>query len=466
VLNSRTSVLDKAFDELLDQVRSFTHATVFRQLLALFALKFICDTGAPWDKTSRGIPTQRSWDDIDKEFVTPPRTKAELLLEIANEVEVRHECLDGVFTRGLLSGLSSFPREVLSHIILRLARISTVGLLADIPFPFGQWFNAKMDSLVMTSESENSTTLPSVADLMVGLVDLSSTVTIFDPCCGIGTILARAAKEGTADSNEKQLYGQEIHVFDWSLCKLRLFVLGCNVSNIINGDAFHAPAFKTKGDLEQFDRVFCDSPIGMPFRDRDFSQSQIQFTFGKPGSLEGAFMQLVTSSLKSDGKAVVVVSHGFLFRSGADARVRKALIESGKIQTVIGLPRRTRPNTVIETALILLQHSSSPQGVSFIDASNLQPSRRGRAELTNKTIQTIIELTLNSMKKQSEINRFATLDEIRSSGYSLLPRRYIYGTSESLRELGAIQAELFSIEREYHHTIQEMDSLLRKIHMK
>ncbi|HEV2990974.1 MAG TPA: class I SAM-dependent DNA methyltransferase [Candidatus Angelobacter sp.] len=457
-------LLNRTFDELLEEMRFFSRTNAFEELLGLFALKVICDTGAPWETASRTIARPKLWDDIVKVSISSPQSDhADLVLSIAYEVEAEYECLDGVFTKGLLTGLRSFPTDGLSQVILRTASISSASLLAETPFAFGHWFNAKVDSLVMiTSDTQESATLPSVAELMVQLVDLASGVTIFDPCCGVGTILAKAIENDRERAEKHQLYGQEINVFAWSLCKLRLFTLGHNVTNIVHGNALQRPVFTNNGDLSRFDRVLCDPPFGMPFRDQDFARSHIRFPLGKPGSIEGAFIQVVLASLKPTGKAVALVSHSFLFRSGPDARIREGLIKSGNVQVVIGLPKRSRANAAVETALVLLQNDSSPHGAVFIDASNLQPSSRGRAELTNETIRTIVELSLNGANRP-HVSRFATLEEIQSSACSLLPRRYISGPSESVQDINEIKTELSSIEHEYHDTIQEMDSLLHEI---
>src|SRR5262249_35804607 len=126
------------------------------------------------------------------------------------------------------------------------------------------------------------------------------------------------------------------------------------------------------GDFRKFDRVLCDAPIGLTLQRTAMHESAWErFTFGHPGRgvMDNAFVQHAAQSLKPDGTAVALVSHGFLFRSGADARVRERLIESHFVKAVIGLPAKLRAETAIETALIVFSPGLRSEDVFFIDAS-------------------------------------------------------------------------------------------------
>ena len=65
-----------------------------------------------------------------------------------------------------------------------------------------------------------------------------------------------------------------------------------------------------------------------------------RFEFGRPPEKNGdyAFLLHVLKSLKSTGKAAVILPHGVLFRGNAEATIRKALLKRGYIKGIIGLP--------------------------------------------------------------------------------------------------------------------------------
>ena len=64
----------------------------------------------------------------------------------------------------------------------------------------------------------------------------------------------------------------------------------------------------------------------------------------------------------------IVLPHGVLFRGNAEGTIRKALLEEGAIDTVIGLPANIFFNTSIPTTVIILKKNRTNRDVYFIDA--------------------------------------------------------------------------------------------------
>ena len=81
-----------------------------------------------------------------------------------------------------------------------------------------------------------------------------------------------------------------------------------------------------------------------------------RFEFGMPPPKNGdyAFLLHVLKSLKSTGKAAVILPHGVLFRGNAEATIRKALLQRGYIKGVIGLPPNLFYGTGIAACIIVL----------------------------------------------------------------------------------------------------------------
>ncbi len=63
-----------------------------------------------------------------------------------------------------------------------------------------------------------------------------------------------------------------------------------------------------------------------------------RFVWGVPPEKNGdfAFLLHILKSLKSTGKAAVILPHGVLFRGNAEARIRENLIKQGYIKGIIG----------------------------------------------------------------------------------------------------------------------------------
>jgi type I restriction enzyme M protein len=163
--------------------------------------------------------------------------------------------------------------------------------------------------------------------------------------------------------------------------------------------------------------------------------------------------------LAPKGIAVAVASHAFLFRAGGDARIREGLIESGYIKAVIGLPGKLRAETGIETALILFERDALP-GVLFIDAAGMQERVRGKAELSDETILEIWNL-LDSVEQRPGISRLVPVEDLRETGYSLVPKHYISPPVQAPLDIESLHRELRSLESEQQSVLKEMDQLLR-----
>lgn len=76
-------------------------------------------------------------------------------------------------------------------------------------------------------------------------------------------------------------------------------------------------------------------------------------------------------SLKSNGKAAIILLHGVLFRGNAEADIRKKIIDRGYIKGIIGLPANLFYGTGIPACILVLDKEDATErtGIFMIDAS-------------------------------------------------------------------------------------------------
>jgi len=108
------------------------------------------------------------------------------------------------------------------------------------------------------------------------------------------------------------------------------------------------PQFKEdNGGLKLFDFIVANPPFssknwsnGLKISDESADDYGRFAGFGIPPDKNGdyAFLLHMLRSLKSKGKAAVILPHGVLFRGGSEAEIRKNLIKKGYIKGIIGLP--------------------------------------------------------------------------------------------------------------------------------
>jgi type I restriction enzyme M protein len=122
------------------------------------------------------------------------------------------------------------------------------------------------------------------------------------------------------DPNRLFLYAQESDLATYNISRINLILHGVNSWHPAHGDSLRDPKHKTSdGKIKQFDRVVMNPPFSLKdwgsesFTDGDPFD---RFGYGSPPADNGdyAWMQHVAKSLKPDGRAIVVMSQGILFR--------------------------------------------------------------------------------------------------------------------------------------------------------
>lgn len=138
------------------------------------------------------------------------------------------------------------------------------------------------------------------------------------------------------DPNRLFLFAQESNLAAYNISRINMILHGINSWHPKHGDSLRDPQHKTSdGKLQQFDRVVMNPPFSLKdwgadsFTDGDPFD---RFSYGSPPNDNGdyAWMQHIVKSLKPDGKAIVVMSQGILFRGqpqlteAEDGRNKKA----------------------------------------------------------------------------------------------------------------------------------------------
>jgi type I restriction enzyme M protein len=140
------------------------------------------------------------------------------------------------------------------------------------------------------------------------------------------------------------LYGQEKDAATSGLARMNMILHNNPTALIMQGDTLTDPKFKDGDTLKTFNYVVANPP----FSDKRWSTGldplndpyQRFQTFGTPPAKQGdyAYLLHIVRSLKSTGKGACILPHGVLFRGGAEADIRRALVRKGYIKGIIGLP--------------------------------------------------------------------------------------------------------------------------------
>lgn len=179
---------------------------------------------------------------------------------------------------------------------------------------------------------------------------------IADPACGTGGFFLASydfiSKNYSLDKAQKEFLkykkfsGWEIVANTARLCLMNLYL-----HNI--GDLNSEPPIERADSLltappERFDYVMTNPPFGkkssITITNKDGTQKKETLTYERQDfwttttNKQLNFVQHVRSMLKADGKAAVVVPDNVLFEGGAGETVRKRLLESTDLHTILRLP--------------------------------------------------------------------------------------------------------------------------------
>lgn len=135
-----------------------------------------------------------------------------------------------------------------------------------------------------------------------------------------------------------------------------------------------------------------------------------------------AFVQHGLSLLPDEGKAVFVLPHGVLFRGNSEGSIRRKLLESKIIDSIIGLPDNTFANTCIPVCLLICQKNSSD--VLIIDASR-ECSKHAKLNVIE---QVNVERIVETYRQRQSVERFASvvsLQQLEENDFNLNIPRYV-----------------------------------------
>ena len=251
--------------------------------------------------------------------------------------------------------------------------------------------------------------------------------TVYDPACGSGSLLLKAAAEAPRGIT---IYGQEKDNSTWALSKMNMILHSNPDADIAKGSSLTSPQFAKNGKLSTFDFVVMNPPFSDKTWTNGLDNDYGRFEYGMPPAKNGdyAFLLHALASLKSAGKAAVIMPHGVLFRGNAEATIRRRLLEQGFIKGIIGLPLNLFYGTGIPACIVVLDKENAPgrTGVFMIDASKGFAKDGNKNRLRDQDIHKVVD-TFNNQIEIERYSRMVLLKEIKDpkNDYNLNIPRYI-----------------------------------------
>lgn len=255
--------------------------------------------------------------------------------------------------------------------------------------------------------------------------------TVCDPACGSGSLLIRALAEVPFEISG---YGQEKESSTAGLAKMNAVLHNKATIKIMAGNTFSDPQFIKDDDaseLERFDYIVANPPFSL----KNWSDGLKEFGrfsgYGdRPPEKNGdyAWLMHILKTLKSTGKAAVILPHGVLFRGNAEGTIRQAIVDKGWIKGIISLPPNLFYGTGIPACIIIIdkEGAENRSGIFMIDAGKGYVKDGNKNRLREQDIYRIVTTFNEQITDDPKYARFVPNKEIKEkNGYNLNISRYI-----------------------------------------
>ncbi|MCW3783216.1 type I restriction-modification system subunit M [Defluviimonas salinarum] len=265
--------------------------------------------------------------------------------------------------------------------------------------------------------------------------------TVYDPTCGSGSLLLKAADAAGVDLT---IYGQEFDITTRGLAKMNMIMHGREDAEIAQGDVIAEPQFKASDTaIQTFDFVVANPPFSAKAWGSGLTADirYGRFDLGMPPEKNGdfAFLLHILASMKATGSGAVILPHGVLFRGNKEAELREKILKRGYIKAIIGLPANLFYGTGIPASIIVLDKSGAcaERPVFMTDASRGFMKDGNKNRLRERDIHKITD----AYTRQLEIpgySRLVPYAEITRNDFNLNIPRYIDGSDpEDLQDIEA-----------------------------
>jgi type I restriction enzyme M protein len=262
-----------------------------------------------------------------------------------------------------------------------------------------------------------------------------------------------------------RFYGQEVNQTSAAIGRMNLFIHEVEDAQIRREDTLQKPKFiDAKGKLDQFDLVVANPPFSLKDwgADKWATDPHKRAIGGVPPKNNGdyAWVQHMITSMKPEtGRVGVVMPHGVLFRGGAEGAIRKHLIESDLLETIIGLAPNLFYGTTIPASLMFFRATKDDKRknhILFIDASKRFGKGKAQNFLTDEDVEDVFSVyhSMDDTEKTNISARLVSHDEIKENNWDLNIGRYLkadaaeaFDVQEALLSFNHARTELAAAEK-------------------
>lgn len=289
---------------------------------------------------------------------------------------------------------------------------------------------------------------------------------VYDPACGSGSLLLKMARN-SKNPDDVEYYGQEINTTTYNLCRMNLILHDVKPEkiHIACDDTLESPAWDNKVDA-----VSSNPPYSIDWKGIDNPLFINDPRFAGPAVLapkskaDYAFILDGISHLKNNGTAPYICFPGIFYRTGAEQKIRKYLIDKNLVNCIIQLPENLFYGTSIATCIMVIKKNKTDNNVLFIDASDFVSKGTNQNYLSDENLDDIMTLYKNRTDEQYH-SRLVSYDEIEKQKFNLSISTYVEkkDNRERISDIKAFNNELKAIVKKEEELRKAIDELIAEI---
>lgn len=239
---------------------------------------------------------------------------------------------------------------------------------------------------------------------------------------------------------KRTFYGKEKKSLAYIIGTMNMIFHGIEAPNIIHTNTLA----ENLADIQEKDRydVILANP---PFGGKERAEVQQNFPI-KTGETASLFLQHFIKILKAGGKAAVVIKNTFLSNTdNASVALRKQLLESCNLHTVLDLPAGTFTGAGVKTVVLFFEKGSNTKNVWFYQL-NLDRNLGKTNSLNEKDLADFVEL--QKTKADSENSWSININDIDQSTFDLSAKNPNKNEETALRKPQDILEEMKTLDEE------------------
>jgi type I restriction enzyme M protein len=239
---------------------------------------------------------------------------------------------------------------------------------------------------------------------------------------------------------KKTFYGKEKKSLAYIIGTMNMILHGVEAPNIVHTNTL-AENLADIQEKDRYDIVLANPPFGGKER------AEVQQNFPiKTGETASLFLQHFIKILKAGGKAGVVIKNTFLSNTdNASVSLRKLLLESCNLHTVLDLPGGTFTGAGVKTVVLFFEKGSATKKVWFYQL-NLDRNLGKTNALNEKDLADFV--TLSATKANSENSWSIAVKDIDPTTFDLSAKNPNKKEETALRQPQQIIEEMKALDEE------------------